>query len=84
MYYKLKQKQFVIDDGSYFTLIGATNKVFFSDNVNETPEDVKFNKTRKYQPIVLLWIVISEYAMLKPCLQYSGMAINQKIYQENV
>ena len=81
LHYKFRKKQFIIDDESYFTLKRTTNKHFFSNDVNITPDDVKYKKTRKFEPKVLLWIAISENGMSKPYLQNSGMAINQKIYQ---
>ena len=83
MYYKYKNKTFILDDESYFTLANTTlsgNDIYYSDNPENAPDDVKFKLISKYEPKVLVWIAISELGMSAPYFAHQGQAINQKIY----
>jgi hypothetical protein len=78
-----KKSDFIIDDESYFTLSNsalAGNDSYYSNDRNQTPDVVKDYDKAKYEPKVLVWLVISPKGMSKPYFRPSGMAVNQEIY----
>ncbi|KAL4490738.1 hypothetical protein ABPG72_021792 [Tetrahymena utriculariae] len=82
---KYKNHLWVIDDESYFTLSHSTlngNNNYYSSDASETPPDVKFRLTKKFEPKLLIWICISPLGISQPYFQESGLAVNQNIYLE--
>lgn len=81
-----RDKDFIIDDESYFTLSGANqpeNDHFYSDNLDVTPESVKYNEVAKYPQKVLVWLAISPRGCTAPFFKKgTGLAINQVSYLE--
>jgi hypothetical protein len=76
---------FIIDDVSYFTLSHTTqsgNDVFYSNNIEKTPEIVKYKFQSKYEEKVLVWIAISPKGISKPYFRNSGLAINRYVYRD--
>ena len=74
-----------MDDESYFTLDHSTlagNNVFYSDNIDETPEDVKHNLVTKHEAKLLVWVAFRPNGISKPFFGDSGNAINSDIYQD--
>jgi transposase len=74
---------FLIDDESYFTLSHTDqpgNECFYTDNLNKTPDNVKYNYKEKYPDKLLVWLAISPKGMTKPIFRKSGNAINQDVY----
>jgi len=74
---------FVIDDESYFTLGNTTlagNDRFYSDNLEKTPDDVKYKYQEKFEKKILVWIAISPAGVSTPIFFESKMAINQDVY----
>ena len=75
--------QFILDDESYFTFSNSTlsgNDVFYSDDVNNTPKNVRFNFKKKYETNVMVWIAISPKGISKPYFKPGKLAINKEIY----
>jgi hypothetical protein len=63
---KYRDYNFIIDDESYFTLSRTTqpgNDIFYSNNIQETPENVKNKYEIKHEKKVLVWIAISPKGM---------------------
>jgi hypothetical protein len=82
---KFGDRHFIIDDESYFTLSHSDqpgNDGFYSDNVNMTPDSVKYNYKQKYPEKLLTWIAMAPNGMTKPIFRKSGNAINQDTYIE--
>ncbi len=76
---------FIIDDESYFTLSHTTqpgNDIFYSNNIQKTPESVKNKYEIKYEKKVLVWIAISPKGMTEPFFRESGLAINRFVYRD--
>ena len=72
-----------MDDESYFTLDHSTpagNNVFYSDNIDETPEDVKHNLVTKHEAKLLVWVAFGPNGISK--LFFRENAINLDIYQD--
>ncbi len=64
---KYRDYNFIIDDESYITLPG--NEIFYSNNIQKTPESVKNKYEIKYEKKVLVWIAISPKGMTEPFSQ---------------
>lgn len=80
-----KNHDFIIDDESYFTLSHTDqpgNDGFYTDDINVTPDGVKYNYQEKYPKKLLVWIAISPKGTTKPIFRKSGIAIDQNVYLE--
>ena len=76
---------FIIDDESYFTLKHSNqpgNDRFYSDDLNMTPDDAKFNFKAKYEKKLLVWLCISPKGVSKPFFVPSGLAVDGEVYLE--
>jgi transposase len=76
---------FLIDDESYFTYNNSDtpgNDGFYSDNMNITPDNVKYNLQEKYPPKLLVWLAISPKGVSKPYFCKSKSAVNQDVYYQ--
>jgi len=85
LYKKYGKLDFILDDESYFTLSHTAqsgNNIFYSSNLNLTPESVSSNYRSKYEPKLLVYILISPRGMCKPYFRPSGLAVNQDVYLE--
>ena len=83
LYSKFYDFQWILDDESYFTLSNSTssgNDIFYTDDINKCPSDVKFKKMSKFEQKVLVWIAISPIGKSAPYIIESRLAINQHIY----
>lgn len=82
LYKHYRNVDFVLDDEKYFTLSHSINDSFMSSPTkSKTPESVEFKAKQKYEPKILLWIAISNRGISRPLLRRSGLAINQKVYE---
>jgi hypothetical protein len=85
LYKKYGKLDFILDDESYFTLSHTAqsgNNIFYSSNLNLTPKSVSSNYRSKYEPKLLVYILISPRGMCKPYFRPSGLAVNQDVYLE--
>jgi hypothetical protein len=76
---------FILDDESYFTLSNSTlagNDIFYTDNLEDVPEDARYKKQSKFEKKVLVWIAISPKGMSSAYFLPAGLAINQDVYLE--
>jgi len=58
------------------------NEIFYSNNIQKTPENVKNKYEIKYEKKVLVWIAISPKGMTEPFFRESGLAINRYVYRD--
>ena len=58
LFIKNRNVDFILDDESYFTLSNTTlaNDRFYSDDLQNTPYDVKNKMKAKYEPKLLVWV----------------------------
>ena len=85
LFRKYKDRQWILDDESYFTLSHSTingNDNFYSDNKSLAPPEVKFAKKKKFEQKLLVWLAVSPYGISEPYIIESGNAIDQNIYRE--
>lgn len=85
LYEKYRNREWILDDESYFTLSHSTmagNDIYYSSDVGLTPANVKLRKKSKYEKKILVWVAISKKGMSAVFTQPSGLAINQNIYRE--
>ena len=50
---------FILDDESCFTLSNSTlsgNNTYYSYDVNNAPNDIKFKSKKKFEPKLMVWI----------------------------
>jgi transposase len=80
---KNRHREVIMDDESYFTLSNSdknSNAGFWTNDVQSTPDEVKFKTKQKYEQKAMLWIAISPRGISQPFLVPSGLAVNQHIY----
>jgi hypothetical protein len=58
------------------------NDGFYSSNLKNTPDNVKYDLQEKYAPKLLVWLAISPRGASKAYFRKSGNAVNQEVYQE--
>ena len=62
MYKMYKNRDYVIDNESYFTLDNsdlAGNDMFYSDDINSCSDNIKYKLVEKFAPKLLVWISMS-------------------------
>jgi transposase len=77
--------ELIMDDEKYFQLADQsvpTNRGFYSSNKRTNSPHVKFKKTRKFEPKILVWIAISASGISSPFFAKQKQAINQDTYLE--
>jgi transposase len=80
-----RKKKIVLDDESYFYLCNfdiSGNDGYYSSNVDETPQEVKLKRKRKFGPKLMVWAAMSPDGISQPYIVPSGQAINQDVYIE--
>lgn len=80
---KFSDREFVLDDESYFTLSHSSingNDGFYSSDPQNAPTNLKFMPTAKFENKVLVWIAVSPKGLSKPLIRNSGYAINAQRY----
>jgi transposase len=81
--YLLNGCDLILDDEKYFKLTGDNvmgNRLFYSTDPNNAPVDVKFQKKRKFEPKIMIWMAISSKGISDVYVHKSKQAIRQKIY----
>lgn len=72
-----------MDDEKYFSLTDQSfpsNRGFYSSDKSQTSPEVKFRRTQKYKPKVLVWIAISENGTSTPFFAKQKQVINEGTY----
>lgn len=65
---------FILDDEKYFSFAwnnGAQNSGFYTDNIDGTPDSIRFEPKAKFEPKVLVWAAISSKGISQLHLQDS-------------
>lgn len=74
----------ILDDESYFTFSHnemSGNDGYYTDNVEATPDHVKYAGKSKFEPKVLVWCAISSKGISEPIIRPTkAQAINSDIY----
>lgn len=74
----------VMDDEKYFTLCNSQmkgNDGFYTDNIQECPDEVRLKGKVKFAENILVWCAISEAGVSQPYIgRARGEAINADIY----
>lgn len=77
-------RSIVMDDEKYFTLSHAElpgNSGFYTDNIEETPDEVRYKAKAKFAEKVLVWCAISERGVSRPFVsRVRGEAVNAEVY----
>ena len=50
---------------------------FCTSDKGTTPPQIKFKRTQKFKPKILVWIVVSESGILKPFFSKQKQSVNQ-------
>jgi hypothetical protein len=75
--------EIIIDDESYFSLDGSDsygNDFYYSHELMETPEEVKYKFVKKSPKKVMVWLAMSSRGISQPFIIKSPNAINAEIY----
>lgn len=79
-------KIIVMDDEKYFTLSNAEmkgNEGFFTDNIEDAPNNVRFKQKAKFADKILVWCAISEAGISRPFVGHvRGEAVDANIYTQ--
>ena len=74
----------IVDDKKYFTFSDEKtpdNAGFYSSNKENTPDDVKFKSKQKFEPKILVWLVLSSKGISTPFIGTTkGSAVNIDVY----
>lgn len=77
-------RSIVMDDEKYFTFSHAElpgNSGFYTDNIDETPNEVKYKAKAKFADKVLVWCAISERGVSRAFVsRVRGEAVNAVVY----
>ncbi|CAF3891969.1 unnamed protein product, partial [Rotaria magnacalcarata] len=61
--------ELVMDDEKYFLLNSesvAANRDFYTSDKNVTPPEIKFRRSQKYEPKILVWVALLETGLSEP------------------
>lgn len=73
----------VIDDESYFRFGHSHisgNDIYYSQNKEKTPADVKYYEKKRFEPKLLMWLAINEQGHSEPFFVPSRGNIDEKVY----
>lgn len=80
-------KSIILDDEKYFTLANSEmkgNDGFYTNNLEECPDNVKFKTKAKFADKILVWCAISNRGISRPFVgRVRGEALNSQGYIEN-
>ena len=85
MYKMYKDRDYVIDDESYFTLDNsdlAGNDMFYSDDINSCSDNIKYKLVEKFAPKLLVWIAMCSRGASEIYIVPKNLSINQDIYMQ--
>jgi transposase len=75
--------ELVMDDEKYFLLHNESvpsNRGFYTSDPSAAPPEIKFKRSQKFEPKILVWIAISENGVSTPFFSYQQQAVNQTTY----
>ena len=75
--------ELIMDDEKYFLLQDQsvpTNCSFYTSDKRTTAPQVKFKRTQKFEPKILVWIAISEKEISKSFFSKQKQAVSQTTY----
>ncbi|CAF1397129.1 unnamed protein product [Rotaria sordida] len=75
--------ELVMDDEKYFLLHNESipaNRGFYTSDPSAAQPEVKFKRTQKFEPKILVWIAISEKGISTPFFSKQQQAVTQKTY----
>lgn len=79
-----KGTSIVLDDEKYFTFAHhdlSGNDIFYTKDIERTPDNVRYNGKAKYEQKILVWIAISSKGVSAPFIRpIGGPAINADVY----
>lgn len=79
-------KIIIMDDEKYFPLSNAEtpgNAGFYTRNVVDTPDEIKYKTKAKFPEKVLVWCAISEVGVSRPYIGHvRGEAVNSNVYTQ--
>lgn len=73
----------IIDDEKYFKLSGDNvvgNRCFYSTDPDTAPPSVKFQKKKKFEPKVMIWMAMSSKGVSNIYVHKSKQGVNQGTY----
>ena len=73
----------ILDDEKYLTLSGKNvsgNRLFYSTDPATTPADIKFQKRKKFEPKIMIWMAMSSKGVSNVYVHKSKQAIRQNTY----
>lgn len=73
----------ILDDEKYFKLCGdnvSGNRFFYSTDPTTTPPNIKFQKKKKFEPKVMIWMAISAKGFSDVYVHKSKQAVSTNIY----
>ena len=85
MYKMYKNRDYVIDGESYFTLDNsdlAGNDMFYSDDINSCSDNIKYKLVEKFAPKLLVWIAMCPRGASEIYIVPKNLSINQDIYMQ--
>ena len=75
----------ILDDEKYFILSGdnvAGNMFFYTTNPTTAPEDIKFQKKKKFESKIMIWMAISSRGVSDVYVHQGKQAVRQGTYLE--
>ena len=73
----------ILDDEKFFTLTGDTvigNRFFYSTDPTTVSADIRFRKKKKFEPKIMVWVVMSSNGVSDVYVYKSKQAIRQDTY----
>lgn len=81
------EKIIILDDEKYFTLSNSEmkgNDGFYTDNIEECPDNVRYKHKAKFADKILVWCAISTRGIARPFVgRVRGEALNSQSYINN-
>lgn len=81
------EKFIILDDEKYFTFSWSQsfiNDGFYTNNINNVPDEIRFNKKAKFEQKVLVWVAISSKGLSQLYIHRTkGIAVNKTVYVKN-
>ena len=73
----------ILDDEKYFSLTNSDiggNRFYYSTDPEETPIHIRFKQKKKFEPKLMIWMVMSSKGVSEIYIHESNQAVRQEIY----